>query len=171
MNNNVETFPEEISDEIKVFLDNIIVENKSLKLALDRSKKELSLLQVQTIKETNGLKQIADRLKEDDQLLASTLNRSIISLEQLVANWEIFKMRFEEAYPTFVNNLVECAASLTAYDLQLCYLLKMKMSSKDIAEVLHISPRSVDMSRYRVRKKLNLNSSIKLHDFLIKIPE
>jgi len=55
---------------------------------------------------------------------------------------------------------------LTVSDKKLCAYLKMGLSSKDIAPLLNMSFRSVEMSRYRLRKKLDLNREENLTEFL-----
>lgn len=56
--------------------------------------------------------------------------------------------------------------ALTVSDKKLCAYLKMDLSSKDIAPLLNMSYRSVEMSRYRLRKKLNLDREVNLTEFL-----
>ena len=58
--------------------------------------------------------------------------------------------------------------ALTVSDKKLCAYLKMDLSSKDIAPLLNMSYRSVEMSRYRLRKKLNLDREVNLTEFLQK---
>ena len=54
-------------------------------------------------------------------------------------------------------------------DLKLCAYLRLNLTSKEIAQLLNISLKGVEVSRYRLRKKLNLATEINLHDFLIEI--
>ncbi|MEM9144277.1 MAG: LuxR C-terminal-related transcriptional regulator, partial [Bacteroidota bacterium] len=59
--------------------------------------------------------------------------------------------------------------SLTPNDLKLCAYLRLNLASKEIAGLLNISPRSVEIKRYRLRKKLNLSQGDKLVDYILAV--
>lgn len=81
-------------------------------------------------------------------------------------NWKKFQENFDMVYENYLKRLSEQYPALTVSDKKLCAYLKMDLSSKDIAPLLNMSYRSVEMSRYRLRKKLNLERDINLTDFL-----
>lgn len=70
------------------------------------------------------------------------------------------------ADPAFTSKLKIKYPTLTKKDIRLCSLLRMDLSTKEIAPMLDISVRGVEISRYRLRKKLDLNNEIVLADFL-----
>jgi DNA-binding CsgD family transcriptional regulator len=53
--------------------------------------------------------------------------------------------------------------------MQLCAYLRMNLSSKDIAPLMSISVRGVEISRYRLRKKLNLSTEENLVQYLMDL--
>ncbi len=57
--------------------------------------------------------------------------------------------------------------SLSAHELKLCAYLRMNLSSKEIAQLENISVRGVEISRYRLRKKLKISTETNLFDFLM----
>lgn len=69
----------------------------------------------------------------------------------------------------FFKKLLEGFPDLTTNDLRLCSYLRMNFSTKEIARLLNISTRAVEIGRYRLRKKLNLNHDVNLAEFLISI--
>ena len=81
-------------------------------------------------------------------------------------NWKKFEENFDLVYENYLKRLGEAYSSLTVSDKKLCAYLKMGLSSKDIAPLLNMSFRSVEMSRYRLRKKLDLNREENLTEFL-----
>jgi DNA-binding CsgD family transcriptional regulator len=81
-------------------------------------------------------------------------------------NWKRFAENFDMIYENYLKRLKEQFSSLSKNDLKLCAYLKMGLNSKDIAPLLNMSFRSVEMYRYRLRKKLNLIRDINLTDFL-----
>lgn len=81
-------------------------------------------------------------------------------------NWKKFQENFDLVYENYLKRLGEQFPILTVSDKKLCAYLKMDLSSKDIAPLLNMSYRSVEMSRYRLRKKLNLDREVNLTEFL-----
>ena len=81
-------------------------------------------------------------------------------------NWKKFETNFDIVYENYLKRLGTEYPALTVNDKKLCAYLKMGLSSKDIAPLLNMSFRSVEMSRYRLRKKLNLSRDVNLTEFL-----
>ena len=82
------------------------------------------------------------------------------------ADWDQFQMQFSLAYPEFVEGLSKIYTGLRTADIKLCCYLKMSMNTKEIARVTGLSVRAVENKRYRLRKKLNLDTEISLDSFL-----
>ena len=83
-------------------------------------------------------------------------------------NWKKFEENFDMVYENYLKKLSEVYPQLTINDKRLCAYLKMGLSSKDMAPLLNMSFRSVEMSRHRLRKKLSLTRDINLTEFLQK---
>ena len=81
-------------------------------------------------------------------------------------NWKKFAENFDLVYENYLKRLGDDYPQLTMGDKKLCAYLKMDLSSKDIAPLLNMSFRSVEMSRYRLRKKMDLSRDINLTEFL-----
>lgn len=75
---------------------------------------------------------------------------------------------FDEVYGDYVARLTERYPTLSKSEIRLCYYIKMGLSTKEIAPLLNVAPKSIEMSRYRLRKKLELDRSDNLSDFLQK---
>jgi len=98
--------------------------------------------------------------------------RQIESKYRLTANnqiWSDFESRFESAFDSFYKRLLEKFPALTPNERKLCALLRSGLSSKDIAILTFQNPQSVDVARYRLRKKLNLANDENLADFLLSV--
>ncbi len=80
-----------------------------------------------------------------------------------------FEMQIDELNQDFLQRLKASYPALTTYDLRLATYLKMGLSSREIAELLNVLPSSVNVSRSRLRKKLNLDAERDLYEFLIEI--
>ena len=79
---------------------------------------------------------------------------------------ERFQLLINEQGSRFNQLLSESFPSLTDNEKRLVSLLRLNLSSKEIASILNISPKSVEMNRYRLRKKLKVDPKINLNDFI-----
>lgn len=93
---------------------------------------------------------IGDSLKNDDE-------------------WQRFKLHFDSVHPNFFVKLKELSSKLTENDLRLCAYISIGMRAKQIAEMLSVSPDSVNTNRYRLRKKLGLQRGDSLDEYLRRI--
>ncbi|MCI4444237.1 MAG: hypothetical protein JHC39_12110 [Lentimicrobium sp.] len=83
--------------------------------------------------------------------------------------WEIFETNLNQIHNEFIINLSKKYPILTPKDIKLCIYLKMNLSSKEIAPMMNISFRGVDLHRYRLRKKLNLSQDENIYKFLLSV--
>ena len=97
------------------------------------------------------------------------ISRAIESDVQLDDNWEQFELYFDQVHQNFFKRLREQFPNLTPKDQKLCAYLRMNLTTKEIAPLLNISVRGVEISRYRLRKKLELDSNVNLVAFIMEI--
>lgn len=97
--------------------------------------------------------------------------RKIVSLlrsdDRLDDDWNNFSIHFDQAHHNFLRRLKEKHPNLTPKDQKLCAYLRMNLTTKEIAPLLKISVRGVEISRYRLRKKLALAKEVNLNDFMM----
>lgn len=86
-------------------------------------------------------------------------------------NWDTFAENFNIVYDNYIQKLVARFPLLKKNDLKLCAYLKMGLSSKEMASLLNTSTRSIETARYRLRKKLDLDSGASLTHFLQQIDQ
>jgi ligand-binding sensor domain-containing protein/DNA-binding CsgD family transcriptional regulator len=84
-------------------------------------------------------------------------------------DWNLFENSFNEANENYFKKLKEGYPELTPNDLKLSAYLRMNMSSKEIASLLNITVRSVELRRYRLRKKLNMEHDKNLVEFFMEL--
>jgi ligand-binding sensor domain-containing protein/DNA-binding CsgD family transcriptional regulator len=84
-------------------------------------------------------------------------------------DWEQFAVHFDKVHSDFLQILKGAYPLLSAHELKLCAYLRMNLSSKEIAQLENISVRGVEISRYRLRKKLKIPTEINLFDFLMDL--
>jgi DNA-binding CsgD family transcriptional regulator len=93
--------------------------------------------------------------------------RSLTAEDKLDEEWEQFSIHFNKVHGDFLIILKNKFPGLKAHELKLCAYLRMNLSSKEIAQLLSISVRGVEISRYRLRKKLQLQPKEDLFQFLL----
>ena len=82
------------------------------------------------------------------------------------ADWDQFLTQFSTTYPDFIDCLTEKYPKLRSGDIKLCCYLKMNMNTKEIAKVSGLSVRAVENKRYRLRKKLELETDVSLDSYI-----
>jgi DNA-binding CsgD family transcriptional regulator len=126
-------------------------------------------------------KELLNRIKEEIFKVQTEMDpekkekniRRIIKVinEQLEMDddWERFTVYFDRVNNDFLKILKDKFPSLTPADLKLCAYLRLSLSTKEIADLLNLSVRGVESSRYRLRKKLELPNEVSLSEYLEKI--
>ncbi len=97
------------------------------------------------------------------------ITRAIESDIQLDDSWTQFENYFDQVHENFFKRLREKFPKLTPKDQKLCAYLRMNLSTKEIAPLLNISVRGVEISRYRLRKKLGIDSEVNLVGFVMEV--
>ena len=143
------------------------------RLKAEQELMELKRLQLEKETLTNSLiiehkndtlKQIQDKIREGD-----TGNiQKLLKAEMLVrTDFDDIKTQIQELHPNFFGRLTEEAQQkLTPLDLKYCAYLYLKMTTKQIAQILHVAPQSVRMFKYRLKQKFGLDKADDLEDFL-----
>jgi len=151
--------------------DIVKLKNDQLKKDFKNKSNELAAATMSIIKKN----ELLTRVKK--QLLDATGNnettKQIITLIDRNLNqnddWELFKDAFNNADRKFLKKLNKAHPNLSPNEIRLCSYLRLNLSSKEIAGLFNISPRSIEIKRYRLRKKLNLNHEENLVNYMLKL--
>ncbi len=127
---------------------------------------EVLLLKDRVDEAKNAKDEVENLLKEKDEELASMVMSGAGNDSK---RWTIIKANFERVEEHFFSTLLKEYPDLTSSDLKFCALLKMNMSTKEIADVLNLTTRGVESARYRLRKKFNLKQDESLTAFIHSI--
>ena len=84
-------------------------------------------------------------------------------------DWEHFQEIFNQTDRDFLTRLKNLHPDLTPNDIKLCIYLRLNLSSKEIAPLLNISTQSIEIKRYRLRKKMLLERNQNLTDYILKL--
>ena len=103
----------------------------------------------------------------DDTVELKKLLKVLSEEQKLGEEWDNFSRHFDSVHGDFLTILKKKFTTLNPHDLRLCAYLRMNLSSKEIAPLLGISIRGVEISRYRLRKKLALPTEANLVEYLL----
>ena len=158
-----------LSKENKTLKENLLLEK------IENKNKELTSKAILLSERNELIKNVSEKLNSCKPKLKKTnldVIQSIIDDLNSKVNekqWSDLQHNFNNLHPNFYKNLLSDFPSLSPKELKTCSFLKLNMSSKEIASITHISPNSVEVSRSRLRKKLELsNSNISFFVFLSK---
>jgi hypothetical protein len=149
------------------------LEKERLIHEINQKRKELANTTIVAAKKNEMLMEIQNELNKDETKFANEYRKKFIQkkINKVIKNkdeWKVFETNFNEIHEDFFKVLLNTYPSLTNKDLKLCSYLKMNLASKEIAPLMGISLRGVEIHRYRLRKKMNLDKNINLNNFLIK---
>jgi len=112
-----------------------------------------------------------NKLKKQPELAPDEINKIIKGIKNSIsmdADWEQFKMHFDQVNKGFFTKLLNKHPGLTKTDLKLCAYLRMNLSTKEIAQMMNITVAGVHKSKNRLRKKLNIGSDVNITNYLIQ---
>ena len=149
------------------------IEKERLVNEINLKRKELANSTMIAAKKNEVLMEIQGELARDKNKFSNEyrmkhimtkINKAIKDKDE----WKVFETNFNELHADFFKDVLETYPKLSNKDLKLCSYLKMNLSSKEIAPLMGISVRGVEVHRYRLRKKMGLNKKENLTNFLIK---
>lgn len=161
---------------MEVELKNKKLEEEHLKQQLETKTQELSSYTLHVIRKNQLLEDLRAKLdemikddKRDQRKQIRALSEQIGEGLQDDRHWEEFRGIFEQVHQSFFDRLQQQTGPLTANDLRLIALIKMNLTSADIATLLGISQDSLRVVRHRLRKKLNLAAGDNLSAYIQSI--
>ncbi|MFL9483302.1 triple tyrosine motif-containing protein [Chitinophagaceae bacterium LWZ2-11] len=169
---------EQLKQEIITNEQRIIkLKNEQLQLDLERKSRQLSNSAMNLISKNELLQKIQEELNElkdnSGQKISENQQKKIQKVIDEGINdqrdWDLFEQSFNDAHENFFKKIKANYPDLVPNDLKLCAYLRMSMSSKEMASLLNISLKSVEIRRYRLRRKLNLDHNKNLVEFLMEI--
>jgi len=149
------------------------LQNEQLSQDVDMKSRELAVSTMSLIKKNELLSVIKEDLKKTSEEGGTRSLKSVISvINKNISDddtWNVFREAFDTADKDFLKKVKQAHPSLTPNDLRLCAYLRLNLSSKEIAPLLSISVRSIEIKRYRLRKKMDLAHEQGLVEYILSI--
>ncbi len=167
--NELEIFAQKTQEEITR------LEHEKLEAELRHMNKELGTSTVLILNKNEFISSVKDNLKSisnksGDDGVSKELSRIVHDIEGNLssdADWEHFQVHFDKVHGDFSRTFRVSFPNLSPQEMKLSAYLRMNLSTKEIANLLNISIRGVEISRYRLRKKLKLDRSLNLQEFIL----
>lgn len=149
--------------------------NEKLDAEIRHKQKELATSTMHLIDKNDFITSIRDHissvLKENPHSTTKNeLKRIIKDIDKNIKNddeWGHFELYFDDVHDGFIRRLKEAYPNITPQEVKLSAYLRMNMTTKEVANLLKISVRGVEMGRYRLRKKLGIDKDTNLVDFMM----
>jgi len=151
-------------------------------LMLRNAHAELAYKKRELVNNTMQLSQMLEKIKNADETLLKISISQPNDKDQMIeearkylkninpgTSWNEFERRFQEVFPEFTKNLLENHPDLSPNELRICSLLRLSLSSKEISALTNRSVRTVENTRFLIRKKLGLGSENNLISYLLSI--
>ncbi|WP_420574114.1 tetratricopeptide repeat protein [Kordia sp.] len=149
-----------------------VLEKKQLEETMNHKQRELTSLTLQMLKKNELLQELEQSLKKIEQKNGNNSQEEVRNLKSMLQSqnrldqdWSNFKVHFDGVHPNFFEKLSKIA-NLTQQDLRHSSYIKMGLATKEIAQLMNISASSVQMARYRLKKKLSLNRETDIYTFI-----
>jgi len=154
--------------------EKFVIEQKMKKLQeqqfqqeLEQKNQELIALNILVLAKNKIFNEIEDIVdKENQEEVVSELKRKVKSNKNQEKDWDKFKEIFEKMHPSFYQTIDEKYPQLSKTEIRICSYIKIAMSKNEIGAMMNISHSSLITSRYRIRKKLNLENKDDLDEFI-----
>jgi DNA-binding CsgD family transcriptional regulator len=149
--------------------------NEKLEAEINHKNKEMASATMHLVKKG----ELITRIKDELQRLTKNTGeeKSLDALKKMIRarddddkvdeDWDHFTVHFDKAHNDFFMALKDKHTNLTPNELKLCAYLRMNLSTKEMAQLMNISVRGVEISRYRLRKKLQISTGINLFTYLL----
>lgn len=153
-----------------------VLQNEKLQAEVESKNKELATSTMHLLNKNSFINSVKNNIstiskRSKNQEVKKELSKVMQNIEKNMAednDWEHFAIHFDQVHGDFTKRIQENYPDLTPQEMKLSAYLRMNLSTKEIAHLLNISVRGVEIARYRLRKKLNLDRSDNLQEFILK---
>ncbi len=152
-------------------------EKKLLQEQLESKNRELASKALEMIRYNDAVSSIVEKLEnlnhsfKDNPQALNSINDIIRDIDSNTRQniWDEFEKVFKNIHSGFYKKLLELCPDISASEIKIAALLKLNLTTKEIAAITYKSEGGIKTTRYRLRKKLNLTGDDKLVPFLMQL--
>jgi DNA-binding CsgD family transcriptional regulator len=145
------------------------MEEEQFRNDLEHKESQLSAITLQMLQKNELIDEIKQYVQKDQPISGRELLKMVNKHLVQDNSWSDFDLYFESINKNFYTRLKQSYPDISTNDLKICALIKLNLSIKEMASILNISPDSVKTARYRLRKKLQLNTEDNLTSFILSV--
>ena len=149
---------------------------KRVEQELEFKKKELTAKALQLASKNEFLSTLEEEIAQLSSSVDATVTKTSARISRMIQidgsdedEWQQFSKEFSSVHQDFVDNIQKKYGSFTSGEMRLISLLKMNLSSKEIANILRVSDEGIKKARYRLRKKMKLQSGDDLSGVILAL--
>ena len=155
----------------------VTLRNEKLNTEIDFKNAELATSAMHLVQKGELLTKIKTNLSQltkglENDKAVSEIKKIIKVLgedDKMDTDWEHFAQHFDKVHSDFVTTLKEKHPTITPNEIKLSAYLRMNLSTKEIAQLMNISVRGIEISRYRLRKKIALPTEVSLFEYFMQM--
>lgn len=159
-----------LAEELRAEAEINRVQAEKHTLEIDFKNRELTSAALYAVQKNEILLDLKERLEELSDNGHATATKPLIKLIDSNLNvdqdWENTKLHFERVHPDFFERLQSTYPDLTQTELKHIAYIKVNLSGKEIARLLNIGVKAIQMSRYRIKKKIGLPEEVNLLEYI-----
>ena len=151
-------------------------ENKQLKLDLAYKNRELATSTLLVHHKNEVLSNIQSELTLIQNELPGKWSPKLVKIQKIIKengnleeDWEQLKLHFDQVHPNFFRTLQETFDNLSKNDLRLCAYIRINLTNKEIGRILNVGFKSIQVAKYRLKKKLGLTKEQDLSEFIQQV--
>jgi DNA-binding CsgD family transcriptional regulator/uncharacterized membrane protein YciS (DUF1049 family) len=145
-----------------------LIREEQFRNDMEHRESQLSAITINMLEKNELLLEIRSLAEQEKDLSRDKMLKMIDA--NLGENaWNDFNAHFESVNRNFYNRLLERSPDISPNDLRLCALIRLNLSTKEMAAILNISPDSVKTARYRLRKKLAMPAEESLTNYILSL--
>lgn len=149
------------------------LQSQQLRTEAEQKERELRAIALNLVERNQLIEDIRVKLMQIAESNGNSEQEALQSLiRQLQANanpadaWKQFEDQFEQVHHDFMQSLAQRFPDLSTTERKVCALIRSGLSTKEIANLLHVDNRSIDQYRFRIRKKLQLSTEMNLTTYI-----
>ena len=152
------------------------LQTEKMQQEMEHKSRELTAMAMYLMQKNEFLSKLSRQIEETPPVKENAANKLLESLLGQIREairgekgWEHFEQQFKLVHHDFIGQLSERFPTLTPIEMKVGALLRMNLSTKEIANLLYQSPRSIESYRYRLRRKMEIPATLNLVTFLSSI--
>ncbi|MCR9251430.1 MAG: hypothetical protein NXI20_13460 [bacterium] len=153
----------------------IQLQMEKLKSEVEFKSRELASSTLHSAHQNESIMKVLEQIELIDTIKDKTAQMQLAKVSKFLKelineekNWEQFEQHFNDLHDDFIKRIKQVHPALTARDIRLCAYLRLNLASKEIAPLMGISYRGIEALRYRIRKKMDLDTKDNLMDYILE---